>query len=124
MTLKLALILMAVCMASSVRAATNYTYAATNLPDSSGVHQAILSSGMSDKTVSGVFWDQASFILRVDFTGSPTAGDKTELDGIVTSNLVYAGALGMSIADPSGDAWVLGVDTNGNLTVTIRRELP
>lgn len=55
-------------------------------PNLSGILEAIAASEMTDKNVAGLRWDKEDETLKVFWTDSLDASDKTILDGIVAAN--------------------------------------
>lgn len=61
-----------------------YTYEnKVTSPNLDQIHQEIANSAMSDKSIEWCRWDEASKNLKIVFTNSLSAGDKTILDDIV-----------------------------------------
>ena len=58
----------------------------TNMPNLDQIHLDVASSAMTDKTIEWCRWDELTDILKVVFTTTLIAGDKTILDGIVVDN--------------------------------------
>ena len=61
-----------------------YTNKAT-APSLSTIHDDVATSEMTDKNIVYCRWDEDTEILKVVWTDTLSAGDKTILDGIVTS---------------------------------------
>jgi len=57
-----------------------------NMPDLDQIHLDVASSVMTDKTIEWCRWDELTNILKVVFTNTLIAGDKTILDAIVVDN--------------------------------------
>lgn len=58
----------------------------TTSPNLTGIHSGVAASTMVDKTLDYCSWNDDDCILHVFFTNALDAGDKTELDTIVSSN--------------------------------------
>jgi len=58
----------------------------TTMPNLDQIHLDVAASEMTDKTIEWCRWDELTDILKVVFTNTLIAGDKTILDAIVVDN--------------------------------------
>jgi len=58
----------------------------TIAPDLDQIHLDVIASEMTDKTIEWCRWDELTDILKITFTNTLIAGDKTILDAIVVDN--------------------------------------
>jgi len=64
-----------------------YNYAnITNEPNLTQIHLDVGSSSMTDKTIEWCSWEQDTSDLKICFTNTLDAADKTELDTIISNN--------------------------------------
>lgn len=56
------------------------------MPDLDQIHLDVATSEMTDKTIEWCRWDELTEILKIVFTNTLSAPDKTILDGIVADN--------------------------------------
>jgi len=65
----------------------NYFYEnKINSPNLDGIHSDVASSAMTDKAIEWCRWDKATENLKVVFTNSLSAEDKTLLDTVISNN--------------------------------------
>lgn len=62
-----------------------YEYSKTQLPRLSQIHADVIASAMTDKSMEWCNWEEDEQKLKVNFTNTLIAEDKTILDGIVTA---------------------------------------
>lgn len=56
------------------------------MPNLDQIHLDVAASEMTDKTIEWCRWDEATGILKIVFTNTLSAPDKTILDNIVVDN--------------------------------------